>query len=776
MYEPRSKRSYDDVWTYDAALDRRVTLNLAAHARRLIVPVLALVAAVGLLAYARHLAGIDRDAASLLQEYGATIAQVQREVLPDWPRTVGEALGPADLTVHIERVQDAERRPPLPRRTFDPWTNWSALLAGVEGLRPGWRNVSRHLGELRQIGDAAGGLVADVESFQSIATGMVVATDELLDGLTEAEAPPRVLRIVGRQLLLIERLKSSGQRVLRGGDQVLAAVDRFGRDAVLLGEINNALLQGNPRLRIERLGNEDARALLEQIGRDFRDSTAIVERIIQGVSVAESHRLALAKLTRRLATMSATLDELERHHRSMSGSRPPFSLMVGAMIALAFVALAGCAFRFIREGLEARRALRKRLEDARELHAAWIDRESYVDRQDRQVRLAVDEIARGLDRLAGGQLGSQLRDTGRLIETVALSYDGVRESFVREIDALEGLTNGIGEIGDAVQSAAVVLLAGVERNGEEIAQSAELTSDFVDTANRVAAVEARFGQVTRQSAEAVAAASEAVRGAVGGFDEAVGAMRETSGHVRQLAEGTRQLGELAALVEDLADHCKMLSLNVAIQASMASEARRALESFANDAHRVSEQARKVRRRLEAVSGLIREAAEEASDAVKRGMWAGTSAADRAREAQAPLATLDQVATELAGLQGSLHEVLDGQRESSVEIERRIERIRKTVTELQSTARANVTDTARLGERGEALVERLKWFVRQDQAPAPLVVFANGFGSNPADRPGDEGDGDAGAVPAPDLSNLPDRPDLTDPLVAFNPYDRADKNR
>ncbi|HEX9583865.1 MAG TPA: hypothetical protein VGB36_05110, partial [Gammaproteobacteria bacterium] len=132
----------------------------------------------------------------------------------------------------------------------------------LDGIDAAWRSMYLVMEEFLGLETATSTLRADVETFQSIATGILVTTDELVDALVAAGESPEQIRTASRQLLLIQRISANVRRVLEGGDGIITAADRFGRDAVLFGEINIALLNGDPRLGVERVRAQPARDAL----------------------------------------------------------------------------------------------------------------------------------------------------------------------------------------------------------------------------------------------------------------------------------------------------------------------------------------------------------------------------------------------------------------------------------------------------------------------------------------------------------------------------------
>ncbi|MDH3414357.1 MAG: hypothetical protein OEM98_17980, partial [Gammaproteobacteria bacterium] len=270
----------------------RVTLpRIPAHQWRLLLPLALLLLAAGVYWLQR-----SHD----LSEHALRLAVVHQSELAarvsaSATRAVGGEAG-AFFEFRRSRIRSVAARTPL-KFESSPLTQLKesdALRVKLDELNDLWRRVDDASERLLKAETATARVRKDVDAFQSIATGILVTADELVDAMVAADEPPAQVRAASRQLLLIQRISANIRRVLEGGEGMITAADRFGRDAVLFGEVNNALLVGSPEMKLKRVRNGPARELLVDVGREFRRSADLIEQVMSDAVALAGARTAAA--------------------------------------------------------------------------------------------------------------------------------------------------------------------------------------------------------------------------------------------------------------------------------------------------------------------------------------------------------------------------------------------------------------------------------------------------------------------------------------------------
>ena len=245
-------------------------------------------------------------------------------------------------------------------RLFPPSPHLAVALAK---LRSAWVGLR----------DAAGAVLAAerdiavlrglVLRFRSVATGILVTTDELLDALAIADEDARQTYAAARQLMLIQRMSASIRRLLEGGQGVLSAADRLGRDAVLFGGVTNGLLHGSRALRIPVVEDPESRDILQNLAREFRESTGLIENIILRADQVNARSRTIEQVRQSHARVRAASTAVLTAYRGGQRSLLLEPRIIAALAAMAMLALFAALVYLFRQGHVGHRAAIRQAEN-----------------------------------------------------------------------------------------------------------------------------------------------------------------------------------------------------------------------------------------------------------------------------------------------------------------------------------------------------------------------------------------------------------------------------
>src|SRR5690554_7804219 len=88
-------------------------------------------------------------------------------------------------------------------------------------------------------------------------------------------------------------------------------------------------------------------------------------------------------------------------------------------------------------------------------------------------------------------------------------------------------------------------------------------------------------------------------------------IQETSKRIKRLGESSQEIGDIVSLINDIADQTNILSLNAAIQASMAGDAGRGFAVVADEVQRLAERSSAATKQIEALVKTIQSDTNEA---------------------------------------------------------------------------------------------------------------------------------------------------------------------
>ena len=702
---------------YREADDRALVGRALHHPRRLMLPIVLLVLTSAAFSFAQH--AERRDSAfwrGLAEQHEAllTLAVATAEL----PLAAEQRVS---LSRAITRGVGAAAHAGLQAQRLEPWIDAGAMVEVGERLESSWAETAAASRRAARTAEPARALRADVLAFESVATGILVAVDELVDTLARARAEEDTLAQAGRQLMLIQRMSTSAGRVLQGRHAALVAVDRFGRDAVRFGEVNNAMLNGGRGLDIRRIENEDARVILEHLGREYRASAPLIERIMHAVDASTTHELAVAELRRGMMRVQSGIDALRGAYRDQAIERPQLGVVSWLLAALTALALLGAAVGLRRDANHARRVALRR--------AAYIaERRKQIDglsAERARAEIELERLAEFSAALVGGRLGESIESDEPLARRLAAGLSRVSERFEIEVQDLRDRALELEALAARVDTGVQVVKSALTEQTERVKRAARGGAEADRMAESLAASGAELTEITRESTQVANTVTGAVREACADLDLMVLAVKESAAHGRHVVETTAGVRELGESIGELGEEAKMLSLNVAIQASMNCESGAGLGRFADDVQRLAERARQANRRIESVNAGLREAADGAGDAIKRASWSSTTAFDRVRALDPTLAGLERAARHLERVHMKLAEPLLGHRAQVREVGQLVDAAGGALDNVHEAATASADTVGRLSEALGDLNERLARFdLRKHPASAPTAHDAD----------------------------------------------------
>ncbi len=526
-------------------------------------------------------------------------------------------------------------------------------------LKSMWDRVVDAGGRLIEAEAATVTVRRNVEAFQSIATGVLVTADELVDAMVAAEEPPSQVRAASRQLLLIQRISANVRRVLEGGDGMITAADRFGRDAVHFGEVNNALLVGSPEMKLNRVREDVAREILVDIGREFRRSADLIEQIMSDAVTLADARGAGAEIVTDSERISGLGREIEAGLAAASASRIPLVGLIQLFGGLTLLSLLVCIAQIA--------AITRRVRiEARRQHALVVselarraEREQAIEAREMATETAIRRLIDELDRLSRGEAPTALEIRDEYSETslapLEVAVGAVRKRFASLAQAA------------AKVSAAGSRFVGVARAARGIAEEQKQQVERAAKATRIMAAQVESvsdhgraaGELVVQSLDSAKRAKAAVEKAGGQSQRTLSAARNAAARIRQLNQSTRQIQEVGRILDELSEQCRMLSINVSIRASLAHESSGSgAAQIAADVQNLAVEARRALKRIDSVNEDVRSHAGQAADSIKQLVWAAENAAERNQAALNEISGVTQMAQRMDSTHRALSNVLE----------------------------------------------------------------------------------------------------------------------
>jgi twitching motility protein PilJ len=680
----------------DVALARAITRRIGWHPWRLLLPAILFTLAIASYLYQEHRAAGD----------AAFLARLEQQVLLGLQvaRMTTLASSNPDVSLDLLRERHRNARGLLenlypPRPPLGLWPAPADIEARLSQLDKEWAHLGSELEAIASRQSAQQELERALTRFQSIATRMLVVSDELVAAMTAAEETPEQLRASARQLMLIQRMVANGERLFRGGKGRLTAADRFGRDAVLFGNVNNGLLNGNPELGIEAVTDETARDLLVSIGHLFREASRQVQDIVhQSVDLAGLQE-AVGDAARSSDAIVAATREAELMYTGHMSTRP---LQPAHTRLLAALAIATLLIAALLMAMDAR--AHRRNESQRRL-----------DEYRRNEQLEHVMATAGSDmRRVSDEMRRLLADLGRVVEVettvepgedpgqaVARGLKRVLTELHTRVDAIVTDVHQVASSTASLNEAASKLNAAGRQQAQSVDKAANATQELASAVKLGYSNMTKFDTLAENSVAEARTAKEHVGGALQELGDLGASVQESLRRVRRLLESADEARAVAMRIDELSDHSRMLSLNVAIQtsaqATIQAGANRSNASFADELQRLAERARGVMQSVERMREGMRTDAEEAAKAIKHTAWAVKSAGERLHKAEKPIANLNLISRKLEKFAQSLVGASQEHALRATEVVRAVTAVHAAVGQSSVGAESAASSASRLTE-------------------------------------------------------------------------------
>jgi len=323
-----------------------------------------------------------------------------------------------------------------------------------------------------------------------------------------------------------------------------------------------------------------------------------------------------------LVTLVAMIFVIVTDDRSITGNNP-LLLAVGGMVLVAVIAML-----LLRDA-------RKRLSEQAEQN----------ERNQAAILQLLDELAD----LAEGDLTVHASVTENFTGAIA-------DSINFAIDQMRGLVSNINRVSvrvaraaEETQGTARSLAIASDNQAREITAASTAINEMAVSIDHVSSNAAESAAVAERAVTIANKGAEVVQATIAGMDTIRGQIQETSKRIKRLGESSQEIGDIVSLINDIADQTNILSLNAAIQASMAGDAGRGFAVVADEVQRLAERSSAATKQIAALVKTIQTDTNEAVISMEQTTTEVVSGAKRAQDAGVALEEIESVSTSLAEL-------------------------------------------------------------------------------------------------------------------------------
>lgn len=572
-----------------------------------------------------------------------------------------------------------------------------ASLDNIDDVQAIWRRVQSDADQIIRSENIILSLHEVASTLSETIPRLQVEYDEIIEILLESGASAEQVAVAQRQSWLAERIIGSVVKVLAGGDDAVMAADAFGRDASLFGSVLTGMIHGDIPMRIERVGSEEALIALSEVAEMFEFVSGSVDEILETspdlFQVRESSD-SIFGLSRSLLVETSLLVEGVQANAAQRAVLQVVSYLLALLAVVMMIGLGVVSYRDTRRDL---------------------DETANKNEQNQMAILRLlDEIAD----LADGDLTASA--------TVTEDFTGaIADSINYAIDQMRSLVSAINETAVQVLSAAqetqataMHLAEASEHQAQEIAGASAAINEMAVSIDQVSANASESSAVAERSVAIANKGAEVVQATINGMDNIREQIQETSKRIKRLGESSQEIGDIISLITDIADQTNILSLNAAIQASMAGDAGRGFAVVADEVQRLAERSASATKQIEALVKTIQNDTNEAVISMETTTSEVVRGARLAQDAGVALEEIENVSKNLAELIQNISNAARQQASSAGHISNTMNVIQEITSQTSAGTTATAKSIGNLAEMANKLRESVAGF------KLPDVVFDN----------------------------------------------------
>ena len=564
----------------------------------------------------------------------------------------------------------------------------ASQIEGIAELQGLWDEASSSADRIIETQDTVLSLHEVAATLSETIPQLQVEYDEVVEILLDNDAPAEQVAVAQRQSWLAERIVRSVNKVLSGGDDAVMAADSFGRDANLFGRVLNGMIDGNVAMHIQPVVGDEAVDSLAEISELFEFVAGSVDEILETSPELFQVRESANIIFNQSQDMLSQTSLLAVRHGERADS---WALLQagGYVIALIALALLGVV--------------------------------AYTTYQETQVTLKEEETKNEANQMAILRLLDELADLadGDLTTQATVTEDftgAIADSINFAIDQMRALVTAINETAVQVasaaqetQSTAMHLADAAEHQAQEIAGASAAINEMAVSIDQVSSNASESTSVAERSVAIANKGAEVVQATINGMDNIREQIQETSKRIKRLGESSQEIGDIISLINDIADQTNILSLNAAIQASMAGDAGRGFAVVADEVQRLAERSAAATKQIEALVKTIQNDTNEAVISMEHTTAEVVRGARLAQDAGVALEEIETVSKNLADLIQNISNAARQQASSAGHISNTMNVIQEITSQTSAGTTATAKSIGNLAEMATKLRESVAGF-------------------------------------------------------------------
>lgn len=575
---------------------------------------------------------------------------------------------------HLQKGNTDTGLPPSPTAVSTPLTK---VVDQWQGMR---RNIDIILLNESLLNSAASFVVTT----NDVVPQITAASEQLIEIMKERGASIDDLLAANTQLLLIERIRSSVNRVFQGAQtsqEAAQAADTFRRSVSLFAANLEAMKSGNPAMRITAVTDSEALQQLAEISRLLGSIFELDLLILEKFPELFKTQDAAATIGQTSRALFKDSTELVNAYAALEGSRlitPLHGYVLGALTLLTLIRL----------GYKLQHDALKRLEASNE--------------QNRRNQEAILNLLDEMGGLAEGDLTAHATVTEAFTGAIADAVNYAIDALRNVVTVINETTVQVSAAAQESQTTAILLAEASDSQAQQITEASTAVNEMAVSIEQVSANAVESSDVALRSVAIADKGVQVVQSTIQGMDSIREQIQETSKRIKRLGESSQEIGDIVELINDISDQTNILALNAAIQAAMAGEAGRGFAVVADEVQRLAERSGNATKQIEALVKTIQTDTNEAIISMEQSTAGVVDGARLAQDAGEALREIERVSVHLAELVQSISHAARQQSSAAGNISDTMNVIREIATQTSIGSNETAASIGNLADLADEL--------------------------------------------------------------------------
>jgi len=542
-------------------------------------------------------------------------------------------------------------------------------LPDESGVTTQWEAVKSNADRILENKETVLTLHQIAETLNETIPQLQIEYEDVVMILLENDAPADQISVAERQSLRAERIVRSVNNILTGDEDAAIAANRFGEDATLFGRVMNSMFEGNEAMEISQVTDEDAIYGLEAIAELFEFVDSNVKAILETSPELFKVRNAANSIFENSIALLSETSALSTKFKTQSDERiisPDKAYIILFLIIMVII------------------------------YAGWFlyqesqNRLQMTEEQNEQNQNAILRLLDELADLADGDLTTEATVTEDFTGAIADSINFAIDQMRGLVKAIRDTALQVASSAQETQGTAMQLADSSEHQAQEIAGASAAVNEMAVSIDQVSSNASESTAVAERSVTIAKKGAEVVQNTIHGMDTIREQIQETSKRIKRLGESSQEIGDIVSLINDIADQTNILSLNAAIQASMAGDAGRGFAVVADEVQRLAERSSAATKQIEA---LVKTTQTDTNEAVISMEHTTAEVVRGARLAQDAGVALEEIETVSMSLADLIQNISNASRQQSLSAGH-ISNTMNVIQEITSQTSSGTTATAK----------------------------------------------------------------------------------